>query len=86
MTPTYHIGLTRDGDTVTVQVARSVDQLSCELWKYYGERCITVRRLHMNARALLGAINADLGTNFQRIRIEKIHDADFTAQHRRVSG
>ena len=34
---TYHIGLVNDGQKLIVEVASSVDQLSCELWKYYGD-------------------------------------------------
>ena len=34
----YHVGLVKQGKTLVIQYAASVDQLSCELWKYAGER------------------------------------------------
>lgn len=78
---TYHIGLVKQGDMVIVEVARSVDQLSCELWHYCGERETSFAALKRNSNKILGAINQDHGKNFSRIIIRKISEGDFTAGH-----
>lgn len=78
---TYHIGLTRRGSSVTVQVADSVDQLSCEMWKYLGERITSLPKLRHDRDGLLRAINHDHGTAFTSCAIQRIGSSDYTAGH-----
>ena len=76
---TYHIGLLkgsqgfwRNGhrnNTVVVQCRRNLDNLDCELWKYYGERVTTKRNIEINKIKLLAAINKEYGTAFTHIII-----------------
>lgn len=74
---TYHVGLAKGGHyhggsetTLIVQARRSVDFLSCELWKYLGQRETTKVQLKARKAELLAAINSQYGTNFQRIVID----------------
>jgi hypothetical protein len=87
---TIHTGLIKDGKTVIVQVARTVDQLSCELWKYTGERIATnsptghesfATALRQRSSELLTAINQQFKTKFTRILVQLVSDSDFTAGH-----
>jgi hypothetical protein len=78
---TYHIGLCKQGDTVIVQVADSVDQLSCELWKYLGERETTAAAIKANAASGLKYINQVEGTAFTRLKVERIGCNDYSAGH-----
>lgn len=71
---TYHIGLLRQGDMVVVEVARTIGQLSCELWQYRGERETTFAGLKRDAIKILGAINQEYGQAFSRITIRKLAD------------
>ena len=79
---TYHLGLLRgsshrnlwgnghrDG-TLVIQVCRSVDFLSCDLWEYIGERVITKAYLRRHCGDLLAAINQQYGTAFKRLVVE----------------
>lgn len=77
MITTYHIGLAKGGKyhgghetTLIVQLRRSVDFLSCELWKYLGQRETTKAALKARKSELLAAINAQYGSNFARIVID----------------
>lgn len=77
----YEIGLVKDGTRLIVEVARRVDQLSCETWQYYGERDVTVAYLERRKGELLAAVNAEYNKAFNRITVRKIADADFSAGH-----
>lgn len=77
----YEIGFVKDGNRLIVEVARRVDQLSCETWQYYGERDTTVANLKRRKAELLSAVNAEYKTTFDRITVRKIADADFSAGH-----
>ena len=79
-----HIGLTRHGSTVTIQFAPTVDQLSCELWKYLGafESDVPLAKIARKHRADdLKATNQAYGTHFTRLVIEEIAPEDFSAGH-----
>lgn len=74
---TYHVGLAKGGhyhggreSTLIVQLRRSVDFLSCELWKYLGQRETTKARLKACKAELLDTINVQYGTAFTRIVID----------------
>jgi hypothetical protein len=77
----YHVGLVKQGNTLVIQYAESIDQLSCELWKYAGERMTSGERLKANGRKFLAQMNRDFGTSFTRVKIERIGRNDFTAGH-----
>ena len=77
----YHLGLLKEGSNVVLEVADSVDQLSCELFRYLGARLNTVKRLKATAPELLGHINREFGTTFGKLTIRRIHSRDFHAGH-----
>mgnify|MGYP001578871397 CR=1 FL=1 len=58
-------------DTLIVEVARCVDCLSCQAWKYYGERLTTFAKLHATRTDILAAVNAEFGTNFRRCVVRR---------------
>ena len=79
----YHIGfmkgsgacfpLHRNGhraDTLIIQATRDVDDLSCDLWKYYGRREITKKQLRQDRFKILAAVNQQYGTAFKRVIVE----------------
>ena len=76
----YHIGLLKGSqgqwsnghrdDTVIVQLRRSVDQLSPNIFAYHGEFITTKRRLNKIKQDLLKAINKQYKTSFKRIVID----------------
>ena len=78
----YHVGLVKGSgrckcwnnqhkrDTVVVELRRSIDFLSCELWQYLGERETTKEGYRANKRGLLEFINSRYNTNFRRIIID----------------
>ena len=53
MTNTYHIGLSKRGETMVIETARCVDFLGCEIYDYMGERIVTKRELNLNRYELL---------------------------------
>lgn len=73
----YHFGLLKkykklDGASdkiVILQVSETKDGLSCELWKYLGERMNSIAQLKKDRQALLVAINFCYGTDFQHLVI-----------------
>jgi len=83
-TRSYHVGLVKAGNRLIVEVAATVDQLSCETWRYMGERQTTAARLHAIRPQILAAVNNDFGTKFTRVTVRLISDRDFTAGHRSV--
>jgi hypothetical protein len=78
----YHIGLIKGSgrckcwsnghrkNTVVVELARSVDYLSCELWRYMGERITTKEKIKKNKMIFLAWINKEFKQNFNHIIIE----------------
>jgi hypothetical protein len=78
---TYHIGLVKRGRTLLIEVADTVDQLSCETWKYLGERETTIAKLRENASLLCLHVNEEHGTSFACARVSRIAGDDFTAGH-----
>ncbi len=81
MTQTYHVGLLKQGKRLVIQVADSVDQLSCELWKYLGERETTIKRLQDGKVIILASVNASHDTAFTSVSIRRVPSADFSAGH-----
>lgn len=68
---TYFIGfLKQDEKTVIVQMRTSVDFLSPQLWKYFGERINTKKRVKAQKIALLEEINKSYNTKFTKIKID----------------
>lgn len=67
----YFIGLYKKSETTLVlQATTNKDCLSCELWKYYGERLTTKDDLKSQKGKLLIAINEAYKTTFQHLIIE----------------
>jgi hypothetical protein len=78
----YHIGLLKGTgkclywsnghkkNTVAVEMERSIDYLSCELWKYIGERITTKENYKKNKLNILKWINQEFNTNFDHIIIK----------------
>jgi len=66
----YHIGFVKDGKTLVVQVAKTVDELSCETWKYWGEKEITKKELNKKKNELLSCTNALYRKNFERVVVQ----------------
>ena len=50
---TYHVGITKRGNTMVIEARRSVDYLSCELYDYMGRRETTKRALYDNRYRLM---------------------------------
>ena len=71
----YHVGLCKDyrkgkGNHVTVELRHSIDFLSCELWKYLGERVTTKQHYKDHKYAILDWINRTFNTEFTKITID----------------
>jgi hypothetical protein len=49
---TYFIGVSKRGKTIVVQAAECNDDLSCEIYLYYGERITTKKNLKDNKQTL----------------------------------
>lgn len=77
----YYVGLMKAGNTLIVELARSVDQLNCELWRYLGKRETSPQKIKENTPQFLAAINADESTAFTRVRVRVIGRADYSAGH-----
>jgi hypothetical protein len=69
MQPIYHIGFGRDGDRLLVYAVTDRDLLPADLWRYWGVRCISRRRLREVRHELLAAVNQTLGTRFARAKV-----------------
>lgn len=67
---TYHIGFVKDGKTLVVQVTKTVDELSCETWKYWGEQEITKKELNKKKNELLACTNALYHKSFERVVVQ----------------
>ncbi len=66
----YYIGFVKDGKTLVIQAKETVDQLSCETWKYWGQREITKGELKEKARQLLACVNDLYHKSFKHVRVE----------------
>ncbi len=76
----YHIGFVdsritwphpcRRVPTLIVQMRHNVDLLSCDLWRYMGERVTTKTELRRNRLTLLAWVNKAYNQDFRRIVIE----------------
>lgn len=77
----YHVGFLKQGSTLIIECADTIDQLSCELWRYYGVRDTTVARLRQEAPLHLADINRDLGTAFTWVLVRRAGTRDYTAGH-----
>ena len=82
---TYYIGLLKRGDTVVLEMADTVDQISCECWKYYGERERSIAHLKRESAQVLRAINEEHGTQFSKLVICRVASMDYTAGHKDVT-
>ena len=67
---TYHIGFLKQGKTLVIQVAETVDGLSCETWKYWGEREITKKELIQKKAEILAYTNTFYHKSFDRVMIQ----------------
>jgi hypothetical protein len=65
----YHIGFGRDGDRLLVYAVTDRDVLPPDLWRYWGLRCISLRRLHQVRYQLMEAVNVTFGTRFTRVKM-----------------
>ena len=77
----YHVGFLKHGKQLVIQVADSVDQLSCELWLYYGARCATLAHIRRNAQIMMLHMNELEGTDFNSVIVQRIAGNDYTAGH-----
>lgn len=75
----YHVGLVADGDKAILEVADSVDQLSCECLIYFGERETTLKDLRAGARAADPAIFNIGRHTFRRVAVRRVGAVDFRA-------
>lgn len=66
----YHIGFVKDGKTLVIQAVETVDELSCETWKYWGEREITKKELNGKKNELLTCTNTLYRKSFERVVIQ----------------
>ena len=81
---TQHVGLVKRGNTVVLQFAPTVDQLSCELWKYLGafESDVPLAKIARKRKGDdLKATNQAYGTHFTRLVVEEVAASDYTAGH-----
>ena len=70
---TYHVGLLKDYHNpkrIILQARRNIDLLSCELWKYLGERITTKAQYTRDKAFLLKHINQELGTAYTSLVID----------------
>ena len=58
-TQVYHIGILRVGKTAIIQATKTVDELSCEIYRYYGERETTKDNLKRNKQTILAELKKD---------------------------
>jgi len=57
----YHIGIIKAGETIVIQVVNSVDELNCEIVKYYGKRLVTKKQIKDNKRLFLSELQKEPG-------------------------
>ena len=75
--PIYHVGLaiSRSGRIATFQYRKSVDSLSCEIYKYFGERQTTKsdakKRLTDRKAQIIEQLRSEYPKkNIQNVRID----------------
>lgn len=69
----YHVGFLKDykhPNRLRMQLCKDKDLLSCELWRYFGERVITKTEIRRKKNEILQWINNRHGTSFTRLIIE----------------
>ena len=49
----YHIGITKQGNTMVIEARKSIDYLSCEIYDYMGIRETTKAQLKNNRYEIL---------------------------------
>jgi hypothetical protein len=81
MARTYHLGLVKAGENVVLEIADTVDALSCETWKYLGERENTVKNLKRANGNILRGLNDSFGTTFKKLQVRRIPSRDLRAGH-----
>ncbi len=68
------MGVWAKGDVAVLQVRRSVDELHCEIIKYYGEREGTKaslrRKLEQDKAGMLAWLRKDTGLDFGDLRLD----------------
>ena len=70
---TYHVGFLKDYQNpkrLIIQCRENIDLLSCELWKYLGQRMVTKAQYKRDAAFLLKHINEDFGTTFEKLYVD----------------
>ena len=55
--------------TLLLETADCVDDLSSQVWKYFGERVITKKKLRATRDEILAWANKEYGTDFKRLVI-----------------
>ena len=55
---TYHIGVSKRGNTAVIEARRNVSFLSCEVCDYLGPRITTKKNLHAKRYELLAFLKA----------------------------
>ena len=82
MEQSYHVGLVRGTGpckcwanghrktTVVLQLCRNIDYLSCDLWQYLGQWCLTKRYAREHKTDILARVNRDYDTAFIHILID----------------
>ena len=69
MEKVYFIGLLKDGKKLIIQTANTVDGLSCETWKYFGQRITTKGELKNKRFDIMRVVNTQYSTNFERVQV-----------------
>jgi len=49
----YHVGLSKQGQTLIIEACKCIDYLSCELYDYMGKRETTKKQLKVNRYEIL---------------------------------
>lgn len=67
----YHFGIVKKSEkTAILQMRKTVDELSCELWLYFGERMNTKAQIRKDKVKLLQEINNSYSKNFKHLIIQ----------------
>jgi len=66
----YACGLVKDDDTCILEVKRSIDHLSPELWQFLGLRATTKVALKAKRPEILAWVNQTFDQAFTRLAIE----------------
>ena len=68
MDKTYHIGLSKRGETLVIEACRSIDYLSCEIYDYMGERITTKKSLYENRYGLFEHMKKERPEVYSKLR------------------